>query len=120
MASAEVERNKEVVRRFFDEVIAGRDLDALDALVAEDYVQHSPGIDQGRAGLRTFLEHLFQVMSDMGEVSAQLIGDGDLVVRQTILPTGMLIDIYRVRDGKLQEHWDAYRPNPGTERLPGF
>jgi predicted SnoaL-like aldol condensation-catalyzing enzyme len=32
----------------------------------------------------------------------------------------MLIDIFRVGDGLCREHWDAYRPNPGTVRLPGF
>ena len=121
VTSTDLEHNKEVVRRFFDEVIAGRDTAVLDELVAEDYIQHNPGAGQGREGLRVFLEHLFGVMPPGSEeVSAQLIAEGDLVVRQTILPSGMLIDIYRVADGKLQEHWDAYRPDPGTERLPGF
>src|SRR6476620_3037743 len=103
VTSADLEHNKEVVRRFFDEVIAGRDTAVLDELVAQDYIQHNPSAGQGRAELRTFREHLFELTPpDHEEGSAQLIAGGDLVVRQTILPTGMLIDIYRIEDGKLQ------------------
>ena len=50
----------------------------------------------------------------------RLIAEGDFVVRQDIRRDGMLLDVWRVKDGKGQEHWDAYRTNPGTEPLHGF
>jgi ketosteroid isomerase-like protein len=47
------EENKALVRRFYAEMDAGN-LDAMDELVAEDYVDHNPppfpGLDSGRAG----------------------------------------------------------------------
>lgn len=48
------------------------------------------------------------------------IADGEFVVRQELRDHGMLVDIFRVRDGVLVEHWDAFRPDEGTERIPGF
>jgi len=49
-----VEENKAVVRRFYEAIDAG-DLDAMDQLVAEDYVDHSPPpfpVPSGREGLK--------------------------------------------------------------------
>lgn len=42
-----------------------------------------------------------------------------LVVRQEMRTRGMLVDVFRVRNGLCVEHWDAYRPDPGTDRIPG-
>ena len=121
MANEQEERNKQVVARFFDEVVMGPgdNLDLLDELVAEDYYQRNPHAGQGREGLRAFFEKLLPLPA-RGPETVNLIADGDLVVRQAIREQGMLIDVMRVQDGMLVEHWDAYRPNPGTERLPGF
>jgi len=52
------EANKAVVRRFYAEMDAGN-LEAMDELVAEDYIDHNPppfpGVGQGRAGLKQVL-----------------------------------------------------------------
>src|SRR3954468_1576137 len=54
-AMSSEEENKALVRRFYAEMDAGT-LDAMDELVAEDYVDHTPppfpGLDSGRAGLK--------------------------------------------------------------------
>jgi hypothetical protein len=52
MITDEIERNKKVVEDFVREVPLAGNLDALDELVAEDYVQHNPQAGQGRAGVR--------------------------------------------------------------------
>jgi predicted SnoaL-like aldol condensation-catalyzing enzyme len=52
-----------------------------------------------------------------------MIAEGEYVVRQEIRDhqyKGMLVDIYRVKDGQLVEHWDAYRPDPGSEPMIAF
>jgi predicted SnoaL-like aldol condensation-catalyzing enzyme len=49
-----------------------------------------------------------------------LIAEGELVVRQELRKNGMLIDIWRVRDGMLQEHWESWRPAEGCWRPYGF
>jgi predicted SnoaL-like aldol condensation-catalyzing enzyme len=122
-----LERNKLVVRRFFEEVVQGTadDLDVVEELVAEDYLQHNPHAGQGREGLRDFFVHILSLplserLDPRETLQVNLIAEGDFVVRQELRTNGMLVDIFRVQNGLLQEHWDAYRPAPGTDRLPGL
>jgi len=122
--NGKAEANKRIVERFIEEVPLGGNLDALDDLVAEDYMQHNPRAGQGRAGVRRFFAELEELLGDGlhpdGDREVNLIAEGDFVVRQAIRDNGMLVDIWRVRDGMLVEHWDAWRPAEGYERLPGF
>lgn len=118
------EENKRVVERFVDEVPVKGNLDALNDLVAEDYIQHNPEAGQGRAGVREFFanleDHVGDGLDPAGNLQVNLIAEGEFVVRQAIRENGMLVDIWRVEDGMLVEHWDAWRPAEGHPRLPGF
>lgn len=117
-------RNKKVVEDFVREVPLGKNLDALDTLVAEDYIQHNPHAGQGRAGVREFFanfhEHLDEGLHPDGDIAVNIIAEGEFVVRQAIRTNGMLVDIWRVGNGQLLEHWDAWRPAEGHDRLEGF
>jgi predicted SnoaL-like aldol condensation-catalyzing enzyme len=126
MSSSEaIEQNKRLVAQLFD-IINGVSLDAIDGidgLVAEDYIQHQPRAEQGREGLRRFLRMIVPEPKELdpkNTLEVTLIGEGDLVVRKEMRTEGMLIDIFRIKDGMLQEHWDAFRFNPGVKRIPGF
>lgn len=124
-ASADLEQNKALVRSLFDILYGSsvKDIDRIDDLVAADYIQHNPSIGQGREGLRQLLLRIVSGPKEMDPkdtLSINLIAEGDFVVRQEMRTNGMLVDIFRVRDRKLQEHWDAFRFAPGAERIPGF
>jgi predicted SnoaL-like aldol condensation-catalyzing enzyme len=125
MSSQDVyEYNKDLVRQLFA-IIFGGSLDAIDkidALVAEDYVQHNPRAEQGLEGLRRFLRLIVAnpELDPEGTQDVMLLAEGDMVVRKEIRTEGMLVDIFRVEDGKLKEHWDAFRFNPGAKIVPGF
>lgn len=125
--ASRLEANKRVVQRFFDEVANGTvdGLGVLDELVAEDYVQHNPHAAPGREGLREFFRYILalpvsQRITKEGSLAVNLIAEGDFVVRQDIRTNGMLIDVYRLENGVLVEHWDAFRQNPGEEPIPGL
>ncbi|XPP27117.1 MAG: nuclear transport factor 2 family protein [Leucobacter sp.] len=123
--TAETERNKRVVERFVEEVPQKRNLEVIDEVIAEDYIQHNPDAGQGREGVREFFANFFDEVLDTamhpsGIISVNLIAEGEFVVRQEIRNNGTLTDIWRVKNGMLQEHWDAWRPAEGHERLPGF
>lgn len=45
---------------------------------------------------------------------------GIMFVRQEMRKNGMLVDIFRIHDGFLQEHWDAFRFSPDARIIPGF
>ena len=121
----QVHRNKAVVSRLFEEVAypPRPNIDVLDEIIAPDYIQHNPFAGQGLEGVKHFFRWLTPLpewLNAGGRLSVNMIAEGDFVVRQEIRTHGMLIDIFLVRDGLCREHWDAYRPNPGTMRLPGF
>ena len=50
---ADIERNKQVMRRLFDAFRAG-DTDAFDELIVEDYVQHNPQAGNGLQAVKEF------------------------------------------------------------------
>ncbi len=119
------EDNKALARRMYNEVINGGNLDLIDELVAEDFIEHEeqPGLPTtGPAAPRAFFEMFKAGFPDMQMTVDELIAEGDLVVgRATVTgthngefmgipPTGKsfkvrAIDIVRVRDGKFVEHW---------------
>lgn len=122
------EKNKRIVDRFFKEVMhesTSPDLDKLNELVHEDYIQHNNLAGQGRAGLRNFIENVIPTHEAETEVfkspilKINLIADGNMVVRQEIRQHWMLVDVFRVEDGWLMEHWEAWQFEPGTPR-PAF
>ena len=116
---------KSVVRRFNEEVIAGGDRAAFDALMAPDFVNRSapPGApNDGESMWNTFATVLRPALEGLAVVIHDQIAEGDKVTtRKTISGrhTGTLlgveatgkpvaievIDIVRVRDGRYVEHW---------------
>lgn len=122
----ELTQNRELVARFFRLVPfgPGNNLHILDDLLSDDYLQHNPFAEQGREGVRRFFTEFmplpFVKMNGGESMQVNVLAEGDLVVRHDVRARGMLIDIFRVRDGQLAEHWDAYRPAIGAERIKGF
>jgi steroid delta-isomerase-like uncharacterized protein len=119
------QENKAVVRRYYDEVLNQGKLELLGDLAIPDYVEHSPfpGQDVGLPGLRHRAGLLWAAFRPQF-ILDDLIAEGDrVVVRWTnhgmhqgeflgmpatgrsFTITGM--DIHRLRDGKLAEHWDV-------------
>ena len=115
--------NKEVVRRLYEEVFNKRDLGQLDQLAAADYIEHDPlpGQGVGLQGLRDRVSALIGGLDPTFTIE-DVIAEGDRVaVRWTnsgtnvgdflgIPATGRSfsvpgIDIYRLENGKLAEHW---------------
>lgn len=118
------EANKALVRRFYEEIDKGN-LDAMDELVAADYLDHNPppfpGLPPGREGLKQAFKIFWQATPGYHRIEEQ-IAEGDKVVTRLTafgkhdgdLPgaprTGnelrmTSITIHRVADGKLVEKW---------------
>lgn len=101
--------NRAVVERLFAAMCSG-DLAVVDELVAEDFVQHNPQVPSGRAAFRDFLAAVTPVEATVHRV----IADGDLVAIHHHFVTfgSAVIDVFRVVDGKVVEHWDVIQPVP--------
>ena len=75
------EANKAIVRRFQQAVLNGRDIDVLDEIVAEDYVDHAafPGQEPGRRGVKRRISYLLAAL-DPRWTEHDFIAEDDLVV----------------------------------------
>jgi ketosteroid isomerase-like protein len=77
-AKMTVEENKALVRRFYAEIDAGN-VDAMDELVAEDYVDHNPppfpGLAAGRAGLKQAFRIFWEATPGRHEIEDQIAED---------------------------------------------
>jgi steroid delta-isomerase-like uncharacterized protein len=118
-----LEANKSVVRRYYEDILNAGSVDALAELAVVDYAEHDPlpGQGAGREGLRERVEMLRGAFRPNFTIE-DIIAEGDkVVVRWTnrgthvgafmgMPATGKAfviagIDIHRLRDGKLAEHW---------------
>ena len=118
-----IEQNKALVRRFIDEVFVAGSFAAVDELVAEDFMPHTWGsMGSGRQALKDAITRVSAGLTDVSMTVEDLFGEGDrVVVRLTstavqagvfmgLPPSGKAftigeIHIFRIRDGKVSEHW---------------
>lgn len=126
-----IEENKAIVRRVYDAINA-RDVAALDGLIAEDVVSNTPfpQSDPGLAGFREAFSQVLAAFPDYKVVVHDQIAEGDEVVTrytsggtqqgdiQGVAGSGqhvelLGIDIDRVVDGRIVEHWSE----AGTDQL---
>ena len=119
------EQNKALVRRFLEARVE-TDLDAVDEILAPDFVCHFklvPGQQPGREGLKQALAELNATMSNRRLIVEGQVAEGDEVwtrftVRSThdrgelmgVAPTGRelssrSIEIHRIEEGKIAEVW---------------
>ena len=118
------EENKALVRRFYEQIDKGN-IEAMDELVAEDYLDHNPapfpGLAAGREGLKQAFKMFWEATPGYHHIEDQ-IAEGDKVVTRLTsygkhvgdLPgapaTGndmkmTSITIHRIADGRLVEKW---------------
>jgi steroid delta-isomerase-like uncharacterized protein len=76
------ESNKEVIRKFLEEVINQNRMDRANDLVLEDFVELDPlpGQRQGREGLKEVLGMMRAGFPDMNWVVEEVVAEGDTVV----------------------------------------
>lgn len=121
----QLEKNKEIVKRFNKEVIENGDVEIFEELMDEHFINHSApqGADNRKQGMiNTFNSVLRPAMPDMQVTILQQVAEGDLVTTRKnisgthtgnfmgIAPSGRrisidVIDIVRLKNGKYAEHW---------------
>lgn len=113
-----VEANKKLVVAFYEAAINRKDYTAAAALLGPQYKQHNPTAGDGSEGLKAFIDFLkSRFPNQKGEIK-QVIAEGDKVVlhvhstRGDGTPGRAIVDIFRVADGKVVEHWDVIQDIP--------
>ena len=122
---ARIARNAELGRRYFQEVWNGGNVAALDELLAPTYVNHTPSTPDpppGPRGLKPIVLAIRQAFPDLHYEIRDVIATEDAVVIRTVMTgthrgdlfgvraTGRRvsvdqINIERIRDGRIVDHW---------------
>ena len=122
--SLEPEQLKLLAKQFYEEVLNRGDLDAIDQLIAEDFVDHEemPGIPTTREGVREWVKLMRGAFPDLTVTINSMVAEGDevwvqMTMRGTqdgpflhIPPSGRRVEVsafdrVRVRNGQAVEHW---------------
>lgn len=119
-----VEQNKDLIRRSVEQSFNARNLDILDEMVAEQYVDHGafPGQLPGIPGMKQVHRGFYEGFPDVHQTIDDMFAEGDrVVVRWTcrgthrgmfagIPPTNRYvtvtgIDIFRIENNRIVECW---------------
>ncbi len=115
-ADAVAEANKKIVLAFYDAALVQRDVDAAVKYLGDKYIQHNPLAPDGVDGVKGLIKFLKEKFPQRSSQIKRVIAEGDLVVLHVhAKPTPedrgtAIIDIFRVENGKIVEHWDVMQP----------
>jgi steroid delta-isomerase-like uncharacterized protein len=113
---------KGIVRRVLHAMETGDEAE-FDAVMAEDYIQHNH-LGNGREPVKKMVAGLRRAFPDLKVIAEDMVAEGDRVVaRVTITGTHQgrflgvdatgkpitirSVDIWRIENGRLKEHWDV-------------
>ncbi len=113
--------NKRLVYDFWREVFEGGHLELAEKYLAESYIQHNPRVPTGRAGFVEFFGKLAKPRPVEARVVTPLVSivaEGDMVLMSFVRDypdsrdpgksyTSTWFDLFRVKEGRIVEHWDA-------------
>ena len=118
---AAVKSQKDIVRTAMHELFEAKDVAAVDRYWKEPYPQHNPQMPSGLDGLRQAAPGL----EGFSWKPSRMVEEGDLVMAHSRVlgwaeDPMVIVDIFRLEDGKIVEHWDVMQKEvPAEETVSG-
>jgi len=113
------EENKKIVRNFYEMAFnQHKPTEAAKKYIGDQYIQHNPYVKNGAAAFYGYFEGFFKAHPKSRVEIKRVIAEGDLVVlhlhsRVDENDLGRaIVDIFRVENGKIVEHWDVIQTVP--------
>ncbi len=113
-AESQQEANKKIVLEFYEQAINRKDFASASKYLGPQYIQHNQRAADGRDGLKNFIRHLRDKYPNAHSEIKRVFTDGDHVVlhvhavREQGTRGAAIVDIFRLLDGKIVEHWDVH------------
>lgn len=123
-AASRLAANKRLVLAFYEQIIGRKDFEAGRKYMGEAYRQHSPYAKDGHEGLAAFIKFFRENFPNHRYEVKKVIAEGDMVVLHLHGMGGMnpfgeqVVDFFRVKDGKVVEHWDVIQAIPEKSDNP--
>ena len=120
-ADAQEEANKKIVIDFYDKAINQKDFEAASVHLGDKYIQHNPLAADGPEGLKAFLAFAKENLKTYRTEFKRVLADGDFVIVHAHARANpddpadrgtAVMDIFRLENGKVVEHWDVAQPVP--------
>ena len=118
VGAADLEQNKKIVVDFYEKAINQKDFEAASKHFGPRYTQHNPVAADGPEGLKAFLQFLKEKFPSSKSEIKRVFADGDYVilhvhaVREPGARGSAIVDIFKLENGKIVEHWDVVQPIP--------
>lgn len=113
------DQNKRIVRDFYELAFNRHEpREAVQKYVGDRYIQHNPFVPNGAAPFVEHFEGYFKEHPGSHVVFSHVIAEGDLVVLHLNSKADendrgrAIVDIFRVENGKIVEHWDVAQDVP--------
>ena len=121
-ALADMEANKKTVVEFYEAGLNKKDFEAASKYFGPKYIQHNPGAPDGIEGFKGFVNFLKEKFPNSHSEIKKVFAEGDFVilhvhaVREPGTRGRAIVDIFRLENGKIVEHWDVAQDIP--EKMP--
>ena len=110
-------KNKQIATTAYQRIFGELDITAVDEYMSKDFIQHNPTIADGPEGVKALVQTLVSQGLPKQKISFKhIVAEGDIVFLHSRYEMAgkewRFIDIYRVENNKLVEHWDAMTQMP--------
>jgi predicted SnoaL-like aldol condensation-catalyzing enzyme len=114
----QMDANKKTVAALYDAAFNKKDMALAETYMGPYYKQHNPFAKDGAEGLAGFVAYLKAKEPNFQIQILRIFADGDYVITHVWTHNGpddrggMAMDIFRLDNGKVVEHWDVNQAIP--------
>lgn len=109
---------KALIQGVFEEFFNKHDIASADKYLHPEYIQHDYDVPAGREGFKEHFTHVFQMFPEFHVDIMHIVAEDDMVCMHGYGKTDpgkievLVVDIYRIKDNLLYEHWGTVQPLP--------
>ncbi len=109
---------REIVLKFYDAALNEKNPEKARGFLGDTYIQHNPHVPDGIDAFLRFIKFRRDKFPGARNEVKRVIAEGDLValhVHSVVIPGSpgrQIVDIFRVENGKVVEHWDVIQEIP--------